>query len=71
MRVSEMLKKCKTDDERYVLVYMMADGNVTRRYIGNEFNGWNVLDFTFDGTEYTYSPRSGADGSGYWYVEKR
>ena len=68
MKVRDMLNKCKNADERYVLVYMMADGDVSRRFVGNEFNGWYVLDFEHDGISYTYSPRQGADGGGEWYV---
>ena len=68
MKVRDMLNKCHTNNERYVLVYMMASGDVSTRFVGNEFNGWNVLDFEYDGIGYTYSPRQGADGSNEWYV---
>ena len=67
MKVRDMLNKCQNNDERYVLVYMMAS-EVTRRFVGNEFNGWTVLDFVTDGIGYTYSPRQGAGGDGEWYV---
>ena len=73
MKVREMLQKCANADERYMLVYLMADSeaNVDKRFVGNEFNGWHVLDFTFDGKPYTYSPKQGADGLNDWYVELR
>jgi hypothetical protein len=73
MKVREMLNKCENDDERYVLVYAMADAGtlVQKRYVGNEHNGWCVLDFTYQGKDYTYSPMQGGDGRGNWYVESR
>jgi hypothetical protein len=71
-RIIDMLRQCRSADERYALVYMMADfSGVERRFIGNQWNGWTVLDFDFEGTRYTYSPQSGPDGSGEWYVIRK
>ena len=42
------------------------DPNTTRRFVGNEFNGFHVLDFEVAGYKFTYYPYTGAGGGGRW-----
>jgi hypothetical protein len=61
------LTDAKDEAERRALVESTPGSS--RRWLGNEHNGWHVIDFTYHAKDAVYSPHSGPRGEGGWFVE--
>ena len=75
MNLNQILKKEFDNHSQFVGVTFLqwADKmeiKVEKEYVGNEYNGWNKYRFVWEDEQYIFSPRSGVDGSGSWYLKK-